>query len=135
MYSQILIIVSSFIGVIGTVYAVLSILKMEIKDVLNTITYGGLETRDQDVLLQREQARIGIPLVVISWIYQSIFSLIKVNTAYGFIASIVLIVISVFVDVRITIKRNKQFRNEYEVERLKPVQTHKDAHEWHSMEE
>ena len=135
MYSQILIIISSFIGVIGTVYAVLSILRMDIKDVLRTITYGGIETRDQEVLLQREQARIGIPLVVIGWIYQSAFSLIKVNTAYGFLISIVLIIISVAIDVRITVKRNKEFRKKYEVERHKPVQTHKDAHEWHDLEE
>lgn len=73
---KILISVSSFFGVAGTVYAVLSILKLDIHDIYKTITLGGMDNRDEELLIQREQARLGIPLVGIGWFGQTIFSFI-----------------------------------------------------------
>ena len=117
MYSQILIIISSLIGVIGTVYAVLSILSLQIKDVIKTVTWGGLESRDQEILVQREQARVGIPLIILGWIWQTIFSLIKVDSCTKFIASGILIVFSVVAIVLTMKSMNRKFRENYKAER------------------
>lgn len=121
MYSEILVVFSALISVVGTVYSVLSILRLQIKDIVKTVTWGGLKSRDEEVLIQREQARIGVPLVVIGWIFQSLFSLIEVNTINQFCFSLVFMIFVVASEIIITRKMNENFRKNYKNERDKLI--------------
>jgi len=131
VYSKILIIISSLVGVVGTVYAVLSILAMRIPNIHKSITLGGIDARDEELLLQREQARTGIPLVVIGWIGQSVFSLLEISTCCQFILALLFLTSSVILEAVVTKKMNVSFRKKYIAYKPKSEETsHKDDHSW-----
>lgn len=131
MYSKILISVSSFFGVVGTVYAVLSILKLDIHDIYKTITLGGIDNRDEELLIQREQARLGIPLVVIGWLGQTIFSFIDVVSCRWFVGYLLIFLIIVGILIAVVTWNNKKFREKYkENKNSGPQNTHKELHSW-----
>lgn len=69
MMQNILSIIYSLINVWGTVWAVLSILKLKLGDVYKSLTVGALLEADESLLVQREQARFGITLVVIAFAF------------------------------------------------------------------
>lgn len=117
MYSQVLVIISSLIGVIGTVYAVLSILSLKINDILRIGSWEGVEKHDLEVLTQCEQARIGIPLVILGWFWQTVVSLLKVESSIRFVILAILIIISALVTVVIINNKNREFRKNYEAKR------------------
>lgn len=70
-------IVAYVLDLIGTVYAVLSILNLTLEEVWTTITYGGIMNADRDKLAQRRQARMGIWLVFCGFILNCILQFIK----------------------------------------------------------
>lgn len=109
MYSKILIVLSSGIGVTGTVYAVLSILKMTAKDIIQVITVAGIGARDEEVIVQRAQARIGISLVVLGWIGQSAFCFFEVQSRNVFFTCLIVLILLTSVIVSILILDNKKF--------------------------
>lgn len=131
MYSAILSSISALIGVVGTVYSVLSILGLTIQDVFKSITLAGMDSRDEELLLQREQAKTGIPLVALGWLWQTVFMLIKVSSCKIFLIALSVLIISVIVEVLITRHINKRFRQKYEAEKQsKSENTHMDDHSW-----
>lgn len=113
MFSKILITLCSLIGVIGTIYAVLSILNMKFEDIYKSITLGGIEERDEELLTQREQAQIGILLVVTSWIGQTAFSFLTVKCLSMFLIACLLICMCIFAEILAIHKMNKNFKIKY----------------------
>ena len=131
MYSTILSSISALIGVVGTVYSVLSILGLTIQDVFKSITLAGMNSRDEELLVQREQAKTGIPLVILGWVGQTVFALIKVSSCKIFLIALCVLMLSVIVEVLITRRINKRFRQKYETKKQnKSEDTHMDDHSW-----
>lgn len=133
MFSVILISTSSLISVLGTIYAVLSILKLTISDVYSSITTKGMDNRDEELLVQREQARIGIPLVMLGWVGQTVFSVIKICSYEHFFACLLVYIALACIVMKIIRIQNTKFRTEYEQKKVvsKDYQnTHKTDHKW-----
>lgn len=137
MYSKILIAGSSLISVVGTVYAVLSILGLTIEDVFRSITLNGMDERDKELLVQKKQAVTGIPLVVLGWIGQTVFSFVEIKSMCWMIASFVIIFACVLLEILITRQINRKFEINYErrykKQAAKDEETHKEAHQWHEF--
>ena len=73
-YNTILQLLAALTNVIGTTYAVLSILKLKPQDLYQAITIEGMDKNDESLLVQKKQARTGIGLVIYAWFLQVIFS-------------------------------------------------------------
>ena len=84
------------LGVIGTIAAVLSILKMKLKDVIYTRSTIGLDTAELSTLRQVYDARVGIGLVIISGFLQIFCELYKEITCKVFwIISCIVVLLSI----------------------------------------
>lgn len=59
-YNTILQLLAALTNVIGTTYAVLSILKLKPQDLYQAITIEGMDKNDESLLVQKKQARTGI---------------------------------------------------------------------------
>lgn len=131
MYNDILISISSLINVIGTVYAVLSILGISITSVYSSITLEGMDEADKNLMVQKKQAVTGIPLVVLGWIFQTLFTFLQVTSLPEFIFSVVIIIVFFILEIIITHFINVKFQKKYdEFKRADATETHKSAHEW-----
>ncbi|WP_448914341.1 hypothetical protein [Gemmiger sp.] len=115
MMQNILSIIYSLINVWGTVWAVLSILKLSPGDVYKSLTMGALLEADESLLVQREQARFGITLVVIAFAFQSVNSFVSVETVGEFLGWLILIVVVLVFACLIIHHMNNCFRKEYTV--------------------
>jgi len=73
-YNTNLQLLAALTNVIGTTYAVLSILKLKPQDLYQAITIDGMDKNDETLLVQKKQARIGIGLVIYAWFLQVEFS-------------------------------------------------------------
>lgn len=80
MYNNIANIINDGIGLAGTVIAVLSILNMKFSDIWSSITYGGIAARDEELLIQRRQARTGVIFAIYSWLLKVILIFVKVKS-------------------------------------------------------
>ena len=112
---NILSIIYSLINVWRTVWAVLSILKLSPGDVYKSLTMGALLEADESLLVQREQARFGITLVVIAFAFQSVNSFVSVETVGEFLGWLILIVVVLVFAYLIIHHMNNCFRKEYTV--------------------
>lgn len=108
---------TGFLSVLGTIYAVLSILKISFEDLRFALTFEGVGSRDEEMLLQKEQARIGISLVILSFVFESINSLICINTAKEFGICLITEVVLTFVVLLIVVNKNKKFRKNYSLKK------------------
>lgn len=70
-------IIAYILDLIGTVYAVLSILNLSFEEIWTTITHGGIMRADRDKLVQRRQARMGIWFVSCGFILNCALQFIK----------------------------------------------------------
>ena len=135
MYPKILQIATSLINVIGTIYAVLSILRLTPKDIFSVVTLEGIDNSDKSLLTQKIQARTGIGLIVIGWSFQTLFEFLPINSCLMFIICIgsllgVVALWLVFMHIR-----NKAFKKKYmEYEKKRRAQAeeaiHADQHTW-----
>lgn len=82
-------------------------------DIYKTITLWGMDNRDEELLIQREQARLGIPLVVIDWLGQTIFSFIDVVSCRWFVGYLLIFLIIVGILIAVVTWNNKKFREKY----------------------
>ena len=107
-----------FTSVVGTIWAVLSILSMKPSDIYGKSTWGGLEKGDQAALIQFKQARSGVSLILLSFAYKYLgapiikyyFSNISLaNTVITYL--LVLVVFIVFINIwnRNTTKKYNQY--------------------------
>lgn len=84
MYNEYLSVFATVISVIGTIVAILSILKMGLKDVIYERTVIGTDTRELSSLRQVYDARVGTVLLVISGVVQIIAELFNKITCCEF---------------------------------------------------
>ena len=84
-YNTILLLIAALTNVVGTTYAVLSILKLKPKEIYQALTIEGMDRNDETLLVQKKQARIGISLVAYAWMLQVLFSFVTVNTIKSFL--------------------------------------------------
>jgi Bacitracin resistance protein BacA. len=56
--------------IVGTIWAVLAILCMKPSDIYAKATWNALESADRSALVQKKQARSGITLIIISFVYK-----------------------------------------------------------------
>ena len=103
----------SGINVFGTVYAVLSILKLRIEDVYSAVTLEGIDERDSELLVQRKQARIGITLIIYGWIAQIICSIVNFATPCDYAIALIGVVMIMGVLILIIHFTNKAFEEKY----------------------
>ena len=130
MYHSVLDIIFSTINVIGTLYAVLSILKIDVKTLFRSITLEGMDERDEELLLQREQARAGITLIAYGWSGQCYVSLMGDITRTQFWSCITVFLFIAFLLLPMLHKFNLKFKEDYkEYKKSRPLDTHKEDHE------
>lgn len=113
IYNDILLTVVSFLNVIGTIYAVLSIIKIKPKEIYHSITWGGIADRDKEIITQFKQARMGISLVCISWVLEVVLTFYKITSLRNFIIMFIVILAIVVVTVLLVFFIDRHFENVY----------------------
>ena len=136
MYNTILQLLAALTNVIGTTYAVLSILKLKPNDLYNSITIEGMDKYDESLLTQKKQARVGITLIAYAWILQSVFSLVQIKSCcvflscilgYNVITTVLCIVLHII---------NKRFEKTYRDLKEKLKKENPDSHmDYHTVQE
>ena len=92
---------------------ILSILCLTPKDVFDTITWGGIGKRDSELITQKEQAQLGIILIVTAWLFQCTFTFFQINSPCCFWLCITSAIIVVLLEVIVAGKISKHFEKEY----------------------
>lgn len=133
MYSFYLQSFAGLVNVAGTVFAVLSILKMKPSEIYRAITLDGIDHGDKDRLIQKKQARVGIGLVVIGWVLQVVFGLVSPTTECAFWISLgcglLVIIVWFIISYALNRRLDRQYK-EYYAEQSNHESTHKDTHSW-----
>jgi purine-cytosine permease-like protein len=114
IYNNVLLLVLSFFNVMGTIYSVLSIIKINPQDIFHSITWGGIGDRDKEILIQVKQARIGISIVLISWIFEVVFTFYEITSLCSFILSLLITLLIIFCVVLIAFLFNKHSEKVYQ---------------------
>jgi len=131
MYETILQLFAGLINVVGTIYAILSILKLSPKQIFEAITIKGMNAQDENLLEQKAQARIGISLVAFGWLLQVMYALLEIITLCAFS---VVFGISIVLAIGLCIILhcvNKKFEQEYrQLKETQEDETHLDGHTW-----
>ena len=96
MYSKWLSLIATILTVLGTIKAVLSILKMRISDVIYERSAEGLDKQEFSKMQQVYDARVGIPLVILGAIIQilSLEIIIKISCFASLIITIFGVILS-----------------------------------------
>lgn len=133
-YNTILQLLGALTNVVGTTYAVLSILKLKPNDLYQAITIDGMDKNDESLLTQKKQARIGISLVIYAWILQVIFSFCSISSGQMFMLSLLAyVVVTVFLCLCLFFA-NKRFEKKYFELRKQMDKENKDRHsDYHSI--
>lgn len=135
-YNTILQLLFALTNVIGTTYAVLSILRLKPKDLYQAITIEGMDKNDEALLVQKKQARIGISLVVYAWVLQVIVSFWIITTLYLFVVCLSAYVILTFILCIILYLSNRKFEKKYYELREKMDKENPDRHsDYHTITE
>ena len=137
LYNTIIQVIAGLVNVIGTTYAVLSILKASPSDLYRSITLQGMGNNDTTLLIQRNQARIGIGLVALAWIVQTVFSFVQITSFCFFLICIsICLIITALLLITLHFVNKKfsddyyQSKNEFED---KSTEVHTTLHEWNEL--
>ena len=135
-YNTILLLIAALTNVIGTTYAVLSILKLKPKELYQALTIEGMDRNDETLLIQKKQARIGIGLVVYAWVLQVLFSFVTVTTIKSFLIWMAIYVFVTVVLCLLIFFLNKRFEKKYYQLRAKLDKETPDRHsDYHTITE
>ncbi len=135
-YNTILLLIAALTNVIGTIYAILSILKLKPKELYQALTIEGMDRNDETLLIQKKQARIGIGLVVYAWVLQVLFSFVTVTTIKSFLIWMVIYVFGTVVLCLSIFFLNKRFEKKYYQLRAKLDKENPDRHsDYHTITE
>ena len=135
-YNTILLLIAALTNVIGTIYAILSILKLKPKELYQALTIEGMDRNDETLLIQKKQARIGIGLVVYAWVLQVLFSFVTVTTIKSFLIWMVIYVFGTVVLCLSIFFLNKRFEKKYYQLRAKLDKENLDRHsDYHTITE
>ena len=136
-YNIILQLIAGLTNVVGTAYAVLSILKATPTDLYKSITLKGMGDNDKSLLTQKNQARTGISLIVLAWVMQAVFSFFKVESLNWFIISLIICCCAIAVLCIVLHFINKSFSDKYYLEKpdlqAETNDEHASLHEWHDF--
>ena len=133
-YNTILQLVAALTNVIGTTYAVLSILKLKPNDLYQAVTIDGMDKNDESLLTQKKQARIGICLVIYAWILQVIFSFFSISSGKMFVLSLLAYVVVTVALCLSLFLANKRFAKKYFELRKQMDKENNDRHsDYHSI--
>lgn len=121
-YNSIIDVISGFISIVGTIYAILSLLRMKPADIWNTCTFGGISNRDLEILEQRRQARTGILLVIYGWSIQVVLLFIDIRTFLEFSNTVAVIVLIGILICLLMGESNNRFEENYKREKRKKEQ-------------
>lgn len=131
-YNTILQLLAGWTNVIGTTYAVLSILKLKPQDLYQAITIDGMDKNDESLLIQKKQARIGIGLVIYAWFLQVVFSFCSVQSCKVFVIALLIYAVVTTALCLCLLVANKRFAKKYlELRKQmdeKSGDRHSDAH-------
>lgn len=135
-YTTILQLLAALTNVIGTTYAILSILKLKPEELYQALTIEGMDRSDESLLVQKEQARIGISLVVYAWMLQALFSFWTITTLFLFMVCLFAYVILTSVLCLILFLLNRKFEKKYYELREKMDKDNSDRHsDYHTITE
>lgn len=135
-YNTILQLLAGLTNVIGTTYAVLSILKLKPKDLYQAITIEGMDKNDESLLAQKKQARTGIGLVIYAWLLQVIFSFCPALSCEMFVLLLLIYAVGTTVLCLCLRVANKRFAKKYIELRTQMDEVKKDRHsDYHSIVE
>jgi hypothetical protein len=112
-YNTILQLLAALTNVVGTTYAILSVLKLKPKELYQALTLEGMDRSDDSLLTQKKQARIGISLVIYAWMLQVLFSFWTITNTAVFIWCLVAYLALTFALCSILFLINKRFENRY----------------------
>ena len=113
MWQNIASVIYSLINVVGTIWAVLSILKMKPSEVYKSLTLGGITESDEPLLIQKEQASFGVAWVVVGFVLQSINTFVIVDSLIIFLEWMLFTVVILGAVCYIVHRMNTKFREEY----------------------
>lgn len=113
MWQNIASVIYSLINVVGTIWAVLSILKMKPSEVYNPLTLGGITESNEPLLIQKEQASFGVAWVVVGFVLQSINTFVIVDSLIIFLEWMLFTVVILGAVCYIVHRMNTKFREEY----------------------
>lgn len=139
MFNSVLNLMTGLINVVGTAYAILSILRISPKEIFSSITIKGMDERDNELLVQRKQARVGISLVLYAWIVQAVFSFVRINSWQMFVLALIIVLVILTVILLLLVFLNKKFDSKYsEYKKSKKSNSsqnssHLDSHVWHEF--
>ena len=135
-YNTILLLIAALTNVVGTTYAVLSILKLKPKEIYQALTIEGMDRNDETLLVQKKQARIGIALVAYAWMLQVLFSFVTVNTIKSFLIWLSVYVLITVVLCLLLFFLNKNFEKKYYDLRAELDKENPDRHsDYHTITE
>ena len=135
-YNTILLLIAALTNVIGTAYALLSILRLKPKELYQALTIEGMDRNDETLLIQKKQARIGIGLVAYAWALQVLFSFVTVDTIKSFLIWIVIYVFLTVILCLLIFFLNKRFEKKYYQLRAKLDKENPDRHsDYHTITE
>ena len=136
-YNTIIQLIAGLTNVVGTTYAVLSILKTTPADLYKSITLKGMGDNDKSLLTQKNQARTGISLIVLAWFMQAVFSFVNVVSLNWFIISLLICFCAIVVLCIVLHFVNKSFSDKYYSEKpelqAENNDEHTSMHEWHEF--
>ena len=133
-YNTILQLLGALTNVVGTTYAVLSILKLKPNDLYQAVTIDGMDKNDESLLTQKKQARIGICLVIYAWILQVIFSFFLISSVKMFVLSLLAYVVVTVALCLSLFLVNKRFAKKYFKLREQMDKENNDRHsDYHSI--
>ncbi len=136
-YNNILQIIINLTNVIGTIYAVLSILQLKSTDLYKSITIDGMDKNDNSLLVQRSQARMGVSLIIYAWISQCIVMFLDITSWKIFTFCIVLYILILIAVCVIIYLLNLKFRKNYIKFRNNKSNAendrHIESHTWHEF--
>lgn len=137
MFNTIMQLLAGLTNVIGTTYAVLSILKLTPHDLYKSVTIEGMDKNDESLLTQKKQARVGITLIAYAWILQFIFSFVQITSCCLFLLCILGYLVCIILLCLVLIFLNKRFAKKYDDLKAtlnKDKQNrHIDSHVWHDF--
>lgn len=133
-YNTILQLLFSLTNVIGTTYAVLSILRLTPTELYKSLTIEGMDKNDKSLLTQKKQARVGISLISWAWLWQAAFSFITIQSCCKFVISLLVYIVTTLTLVIVLYFWNNRFSKKYheakkEFEKQK-VEKHSETHRW-----
>lgn len=112
---KILSIIYSAINVWGTIWAIRSILTLKEKDLTNSGTIGTMCNPDKGLITQKEESYYGISMIIVSFIGQTVLSLVPATSWTSFAIYMVITLLVVGITLLCVKNYNTKFKKSYEL--------------------